>query len=176
VPCISNPAASHRSCRTAAESWRAEKNAMKAPLITLCLSFTAFSEVKTEVAPLRPFAKTVAVEKAKIHLAALDGDLEGNAVVPAQARSPFGSGPSLSRTTTRISAQAQPASEWRERQSRRLSQWFLMGETVFLLSWSASVTASSPLWSSTRGPCGGQTSRRLGTRMNSSGANSGARA
>jgi hypothetical protein len=84
---------------------------MKAPLITLCLSFTAFSELKTEVPPLRPSAKTAAVERAKIHLAALDGDLE--------------------------------------------------------------VT---PLWSSTRGPCGGQTSRRPGTRMNSSWANIGARA
>ena len=53
---------------------------MKALLTTLCLSFTAFSQVKTEVPPLEPSAKAVAVEKVKIHGTALEGNLEGNAV------------------------------------------------------------------------------------------------
>ena len=53
---------------------------MKVPLITLALSFAAFSQVKTEVPPVEPAAKPVAVEKIKIHGAALEGNLEGNAV------------------------------------------------------------------------------------------------
>jgi len=44
------------------------------------LSFTAFSQVKTEVPPLEPAAIAVAVEKVKVHGAALEGNLEGNAV------------------------------------------------------------------------------------------------
>src|SRR5512139_3420490 len=53
---------------------------MKALLIAACLPFAAFSQVKTEVPPVEPAAKAVAVEKIKIHGAALEGNLEGNAV------------------------------------------------------------------------------------------------
>jgi enterochelin esterase-like enzyme len=53
---------------------------MKVLLISLGLSFAAFSQVKTEIPPVEPAAKPVAVEKVKIHGAALEGNLEGNAV------------------------------------------------------------------------------------------------
>ena len=53
---------------------------MKVLLITVTLSFAAFSQVKTVVPPVEPGAKPVAVEKIKIHGAALEGNLEGNAV------------------------------------------------------------------------------------------------
>ncbi len=52
---------------------------MKVLLITVMLSFAAFSQVKTEVPPVEPGAKAVVVEKIKIHGAALEGNLEGNA-------------------------------------------------------------------------------------------------
>lgn len=53
---------------------------MKALLISLCLSFTGLAQVKTEVPPVEPAAKAVTVERIKIHGAALEGNLEGNAV------------------------------------------------------------------------------------------------
>src|SRR3954465_1507265 len=53
---------------------------MKVLLITLALSFAAFSQVKTEVPPVESGAKPVAVEKIKIHGPALEGNLEGDAV------------------------------------------------------------------------------------------------
>jgi len=53
---------------------------MKVLLSTLALSLAAFSQVKTEVPPVEPSAKPVAVDKIKIHGAALEGNLEGNAV------------------------------------------------------------------------------------------------
>ena len=56
---------------------------MKIPtmlLITLVFTLSAFSQVKTEVPPVVPGAKPAAVEHIKIHGAALEGNLEGNAV------------------------------------------------------------------------------------------------
>ncbi|MBN9657321.1 MAG: alpha/beta fold hydrolase [Acidobacteria bacterium] len=53
---------------------------MKALLITLCFAVTGFCQVKTEVPPVEPAAKAVTVERIKIHGAALEGNLEGNAV------------------------------------------------------------------------------------------------
>ena len=53
---------------------------MRALLITLGLSFAAFSQVKTEVPPVEVGAKPVTIEKIKIHGVALEGNLEGNAV------------------------------------------------------------------------------------------------
>ena len=53
---------------------------MRALLITLGLSFAAFSQVKTEVPPVEAGAKPVTIEKIKIHGVALEGNLEGNAV------------------------------------------------------------------------------------------------
>jgi Enterochelin esterase and related enzymes len=53
---------------------------MKVLLITLALSFAAFSQVKTEVPDVEPGAKPAAVERIKIHGGSLEGNLEGNAV------------------------------------------------------------------------------------------------
>lgn len=53
---------------------------MRALLIILGLSLAAFSQVKTEVPPVEAGAKPVTVEKIKIRGAALEGNLEGNAV------------------------------------------------------------------------------------------------
>jgi enterochelin esterase-like enzyme len=53
---------------------------MKSLLIALALSIAAFAQVKTEVPPVEPAAKPVTVEKIRIHGAALEGNLEGNAV------------------------------------------------------------------------------------------------
>lgn len=53
---------------------------MKALLITLGLSVAAVSQVKTEVPPVETAAKPAVVEKIKIHGAALEGNLENNAV------------------------------------------------------------------------------------------------
>jgi enterochelin esterase-like enzyme len=53
---------------------------MKVVLISCFLSFTASTQVKTEVPPVDPSAKAAGIEKIKIHGAALEGNLEGNAV------------------------------------------------------------------------------------------------
>ena len=53
---------------------------MKVLLLTVALTFVAFSQVKTEVPPVEASAKPVTVEKIKINGAALEGNLEGNAV------------------------------------------------------------------------------------------------
>jgi len=50
-------------------------------LMTSCaLAFLSAAQVKTEVPPVEPTAKAVIVERIKIHGAALEGNLEGNAV------------------------------------------------------------------------------------------------
>jgi len=49
--------------------------------MTSCaLAFLSAAQVKTEVPPVEPTAKAVIVERIKIHGAALEGNLEGNAV------------------------------------------------------------------------------------------------
>ena len=48
--------------------------------ITLALALSAPAQVKTEVPPVVPGAKPVTVERIKIHGAALEGNLEGDAV------------------------------------------------------------------------------------------------
>ena len=47
--------------------------------IALGLTLSAPAQVKTEVPPVVPGAKPVTVERIKIHGAALEGNLEGNA-------------------------------------------------------------------------------------------------
>ncbi len=49
-------------------------------LITLGMAIPALAQVKTDVPPAVPGAKPVTVERIKIHGAALEGNLEGNAV------------------------------------------------------------------------------------------------
>jgi hypothetical protein len=46
--------------------------------MTLGLALSAPAQVKTEMPPVVPGAKPVAVERIKIHDAALEGNLEGN--------------------------------------------------------------------------------------------------
>ena len=53
---------------------------MRALFITLGLSLAAVAQVKTEVPAVEANAKPVTVEKIKIRGAALEGNLEGNAV------------------------------------------------------------------------------------------------
>lgn len=48
--------------------------------ISLGLALLALAQVKTEVPPVEPAAKPVAVQRIKIHGAALEGNLEGDAV------------------------------------------------------------------------------------------------
>src|SRR5574339_931455 len=48
--------------------------------IALALPVSSLAQVKTEVPPVEPNAKPVIVERIKIHGAALEGNLEGNAV------------------------------------------------------------------------------------------------
>ena len=48
--------------------------------IALGLTLSALAQVKTEVPPVVPGAKPLTVERIKIHGAALEGNLEGNAV------------------------------------------------------------------------------------------------
>src|ERR1700694_3316553 len=52
----------------------------KSAIITLVLAASAAAQVKTEVPPVVPGAKPVAVEHIKIHGAALEGNLENDAV------------------------------------------------------------------------------------------------
>ena len=47
--------------------------------LTLALALAALAQVKTEVPPMVPGAKPVTVERIKVHGAALEGNLEGNA-------------------------------------------------------------------------------------------------
>src|ERR1035437_5899474 len=51
-----------------------------AAALTLTCAATALAQVQTEVPPVVPGAKPVAVEHIKIHGAALEGNLEGDAV------------------------------------------------------------------------------------------------
>ena len=51
--------------------------------IALGLTLSALAQVKTEVPPVVPGAKPLTVERIKIHGAALEGNLEGNAVSKA---------------------------------------------------------------------------------------------
>jgi enterochelin esterase-like enzyme len=53
---------------------------LRATAITFGLTFAAIAQVKTEVPPVEPGAKPVTVEPIKIHGAALEGNLEGDAV------------------------------------------------------------------------------------------------
>src|ERR1039457_4248937 len=57
-----------------------EMNIIGALTITLGLALAAPAQVKTEVPPVEPAAKPVVVEHIKIHGAALEGNLEGEAV------------------------------------------------------------------------------------------------
>ena len=49
-------------------------------LVVLLVTSTLFAQVQTEVPPIVPGAKSVTVERVKIHGYALEGNLEGNAV------------------------------------------------------------------------------------------------
>jgi enterochelin esterase-like enzyme len=55
-------------------------NILGAVTVALGLAVSAAAQVKTEVPPVEPSAKPVAVEHIKIHGAALEGNLEGDAV------------------------------------------------------------------------------------------------
>jgi len=52
----------------------------KSTIINLVLAMSAAAQVKTEVPPVVPGVKPVAVEHIKIHGAALEGNLENDAV------------------------------------------------------------------------------------------------
>ena len=52
----------------------------RTPFLTFGLTLSLFGQVKTEVPPVVPGAKPVAVERIKVHGKALEGNLEGDAV------------------------------------------------------------------------------------------------